>query len=162
MRYSYTKDFRTFSAPQTLINKAPTPIIDLSLLQLAPGSNSWVRFLKNESVATVYMERSDTGLFGTWYRPGGAGAIVRGATGGGVEGPYAYHDNVTPGKVNLLLDYYGSDGYRPFSAKLDTAASQNAVNWVDENRSAFPANLRHGSVLGITKQKWDALNAKWG
>ncbi|KAG9232276.1 glycosyl hydrolase [Amylocarpus encephaloides] len=151
IRYAYTSDFKTFSAPQTLINASPTAIIDLSILQL--GANSFARFIKNESATNVYMERSDTGLFGTWTRPGGGTTFIH----SGVEGPYAYADNVTPGKVVLLLDYYGSDGYRPF-----TSTNLNANAWRDADRSGFPKNLRHGSVIGITKDKYDALNARWG
>jgi hypothetical protein len=151
IRYAYTSDFKTFSKPQTLINKSPTSIIDLSIIQL--GTNSFARFLKNESATNVYMERSTTGLFGTWTRPGGGTTFIH----SGVEGPYAYADNVTPGKVNLLLDYFGGDGYRPF-----TSTNMDANAWVDADRTNFPKNLRHGSVLGIKKEKYDALNSKWG
>lgn len=151
IRYAYTSDFKTFSAPQTLIDKSPTSIIDLSVIQL--GTNSFARFLKNESASNVYMERSDTGVFGTWTRPGGGTTFIH----SGVEGPYAYADNLVAGKVNLLLDYYGSDGYRPF-----TSTNLNANAWVDASRSNFPSNLRHGSVIGINQDRYDALNAKWG
>ncbi|KAH8601620.1 arabinosidase [Bisporella sp. PMI_857] len=151
MRYAYTSDFKTFTTAQTLIDVSPTSIIDLSILQL--GTNSYARFLKNESASNVYMERSDTGLFGTWTRPGGSTAVIRTS----VEGPYAYADNLVAGKVNLLLDYYGGDGYRPF-----TSTNLNANAWVDADRTNFPTNLRHGSVIGITQARYDALNAKWG
>lgn len=151
MRYAYTSDFKTFTQPQTLIDKSPTSIIDLSLIQL--GEKSFARFLKNESATNVYMERSDTGLFGTWTRPGGGTTFIH----SGVEGPYAYPDNITPGKVHLLLDYYGSDGYRPF-----TSTNMNANAWADASRTNFPKNLRHGSVIGIKKDRYDTLNAKWG
>jgi hypothetical protein len=133
------------------MNAAPTSIIDLCLLQL--GANSFARFIKNETATNVYMERSDTGLFGTWTRPGGSTAMIH----SGVEGPYAYADNLVAGKVNLLLDYYGSDGYRPF-----TSTNMNANSWVDADRTNFPKNLRHGSVIGITQSEYDALKAKWG
>lgn len=99
------------------------------------------------------MERSDDGLFGTWTRPGGSAAWIHTQ----VEGPYAYLDNQIDGKVNLLLDYYGSDGYRPF-----TSTNMNANAWVDADRSGFPTNLRHGSVIGINQDRYDALNTNWG
>ena len=151
IRYAYTSDFKTFSAPQTLIDKSPTSIIDLSVIQL--GTNSFARFLKNESASNVFMERSDTGIFGTWTRPGGGTTFIH----SGVEGPYAYADNIVASKVNLLLDHYGSDGYRPF-----TSNNMNANAWVDASRSNFPSNLRHGSVIGINQDRYNALNAKWG
>lgn len=98
IRYAYTSDFRTFSTPQTLITAGKTSLIDLAYVQL--GANSYARFLKNESATNVYMERSDTGLFGTWTRPGGGNTFIH----SGVEGPYAWRDNVVEGRVNLLLD----------------------------------------------------------
>ncbi|KAK0126791.1 hypothetical protein ONS95_008371 [Cadophora gregata] len=98
IRYAYTSDFRTFSSPQTLISAGKTSIIDLAYVQL--GSNSYARFLKNESATNVYMERSDTGLFGTWTRPGGGTTFIHSQ----VEGPYAWKDNAIEGRVNLLLD----------------------------------------------------------
>jgi hypothetical protein len=143
MRYAYTRDFKTFSAPQTLVDYSPTSIIDLAYLQV--GTNAYARFVKNETASNVFMERSDTGLFGTWTRTGGQSAIIR----SGVEGPYAFADNIQAGKANLLLDYYGSDGYRPF-----TSMNLNANNWVDADRTNFPKNLRHGSVIGITQIVW--------
>ncbi|OBT74649.1 hypothetical protein VF21_06408 [Pseudogymnoascus sp. 05NY08] len=153
IRYAYTSDFKTFTSPQTLI-AASTPVIDLAILQLPQyGANSYARFLKDESASLVYMERSDDGLFGTWTRPGGASAWIHTQ----VEGPYAYLDNQVDGKVNLLLDYYGSDGYRPF-----TSTNLNANAWVDGDRTNFPTYLRHGSVIGINQARYDALNANWG
>lgn len=121
------------------------------MLQIS--GKSYARFVKNESAKNVYMERSDSGIFGSWSRPGGAAAIIRQST----EGPYAYWDNVTPDKANLLLDYYSSDGYHPF-----TSTNLDANVWVDADRSNFPINLRHGSVIGLTQDRYDALNAKWG
>ncbi|KAL3424995.1 glycoside hydrolase family 43 protein [Phlyctema vagabunda] len=151
MRYAYTSDFLTFTAPQTLIDLSPTSIIDLAILDL--GDNKYARFIKNETATNVWMERSDNGIFGTWTRPGGNSAIVR----SGVEGPYAYLDNLDPKKAVLLLDYFGSDGYRPF-----TSSNLDVNNWADASRANFPANLRHGSVIGVTQDRYDALAAKWG
>jgi hypothetical protein len=151
IRYAYTSDFRTFTAPETFISAGTTPIIDLSILPL--GGTSYVRFLKNESATNVYMERSDTGLFGTWTRPGGATAIIRSS----VEGPASDLDNQVAGKAHLLLDYYGSDGYRPFES-----TDLSSQTWTDSNRTNFPSNRRHGSVIGIDQVAYTALNAKWG
>ncbi|PGH15614.1 hypothetical protein AJ80_05479 [Polytolypa hystricis UAMH7299] len=152
IRYAYTSDFRTFSEPKTYIDPSPLSVIDLAFIHM--GGNSYARFLKNEaSNPSVYMERSDNGLFGTWTRPGGPNAYIR----EGVEGPYAYRDNLDPNKTYLLVDYYGADGYRPLqSTNLN---SQNS--WVDADRSSFPQLRRHGSVISITQDRYDALQAKW-
>ncbi|KAK4187206.1 glycosyl hydrolase [Podospora australis] len=155
MRYAYTSDFKTFSTPQTLIDKNPTNIIDLNILPLhGSDGQSFVRFMKDETKKTVFVEVSNNGLFGTWTRQGGDSAIIQ----SGVEGPAAYHDNLDPKKVHLLLDFYGSDGYRPFQS---TNPGSNS-GWTASNRNNFPKNLRHGSVLPITHAQYDALRTRWG
>ncbi|KAK4103241.1 glycoside hydrolase family 43 protein [Parathielavia hyrcaniae] len=121
IRYTYTSDFKTFTAPQTLIDKPPTNIIDLTFLPLnGTNSNAFLRFMKDETRKTVFVEVSSTGLFGTWTRPGGDSAIIQ----QGVEGPAAM------------------DGYRPYESS--NPASNGA--WTASNRAAFPSNLRHESV----------------
>jgi hypothetical protein len=101
------------------------------------------------------MELSTTGLFGTWSRPGGKDSFVR----SGVEGPYVFKDNEDPGKLVLLLDYFGGDGYRPFEGNVSALGNGG---WTDVSRTNWPTNLRHGSVVGVTKDRYDALTAKWG
>ncbi|KAK3292677.1 glycoside hydrolase family 43 protein [Chaetomium fimeti] len=155
IRYAYTSDFKTFTAPQTLIDKNPTNIIDLNFVPLdGTNSTSFLRFMKDETRKTVFVEVSENGLFGTWTRPGGDGAIIQ----QGVEGPAAYLDNTDPGKVHLLLDFYGEDGYRPFES---TNPKSNS-GWTASNRGAFPRNLRHGSVLPVEGGAYEALGARWG
>lgn len=150
IRYAYTKDFKTFSAPQDYINKSPTNIIDLNILPI--GDKSYVRFMKDETAKTVFTEISTTGLFGTWTRPAGANAIIA----SGVEGPAAYWDNQVNGKAYLLLDFYGSDGYRPYET-----TDVKSGRWTASNRGAFPKNLRHGSVLPVNATIAAALSARW-
>ncbi|KAK4149679.1 glycoside hydrolase [Chaetomidium leptoderma] len=155
IRYAYTSDFKTFSAPQTLIDKNPTNIIDLSILPLnGTNSNSFLRFMKDETQKTVFVEVSDTGLFGKWTRAGGDAAVIQ----SGVEGPAAYWDNTVPGKVHLLLDFYGADGYRPYESSDPGSNS----GWAASNRGGFPANLRHGSVLPVDGRAYEALRSRWG
>jgi hypothetical protein len=150
IRYAYTSDFKTFSAPQDYINRSPTNIIDLNILPL--GDKTYARFMKDETAKTVFTEISTTGLFGTWTRPAGSNAIIT----SGVEGPAAYWDNQVDGKAYLLLDFYGSDGYRPYET-----TDVKSGKWTASNRSGFPKNLRHGSVLPVNATIASALSAKW-
>lgn len=99
------------------------------------------------------MERSDSGLFGDWSRVGGEDAIIRSE----VEGPAAYLDNEVEGKAYLLLDYYNSDGYHPVES-----TDLGANDWVDSDRTNFPTNRRHGSVIGVDQERYDALKASLG
>ncbi|KAL2135046.1 hypothetical protein VTI74DRAFT_9966 [Chaetomium olivicolor] len=159
IRYAHTPDFKTFTAPQAFIDKSPTNIIDLTILSLHPtnsSSKSFLRFMKDETRKTVFVEVSDTGLFGKWTRPGGDGAIIQ----RDVEGPAAYWDNKAVGKVHLLLDFYGSgEGYRAFES---TQPGRND-GWKESGKSGdFPMGLRHGSVLPVGRREWEALRARWG
>lgn len=110
--------------------------------------------MKDETKKTVFAEVSTSGLFGTWTRPGGDSAIIQ----SGVEGPTAYLDNLDPKKVHLLLDFYGNDGYRPYESSNPASNS----GWMASSRGAWPANLRHGSVLPVNQTLYEILKAKWG
>jgi hypothetical protein len=123
------------------------------------NNNTYVRFLKNEDAKYVYTETSTTGLFGTWTRPGGSGAYIQSQT----EGPYGWMDNTVDGRVNLVLDYYGGDGYKPYYSSLGSGQSAMANSgWTAGSTTGFPSGLRHGSVMGITQSEYTALKTKWG
>ncbi|KAJ9162385.1 Glycoside hydrolase family 43 protein [Coniochaeta hoffmannii] len=153
IRYAYTADFKTFSPPKTYIDKRPTDIIDLTILPL-DNNGTFLRFMKDETKKNVFVEVSTTGLFGTWTRPGGSSAIIQSS----VEGPAAYLDNTVSGKVHLLLDFYGGDGYRPY----ESSSPADNAGWTASSRTGFPSNLRHGSVLPINQTLYSALSARWG
>ncbi|KAG6361418.1 hypothetical protein INS49_009645 [Diaporthe citri] len=155
IRFAYTSDFKTFSAPATYIDYAPTNIIDLNILPYGSSdTNAYLRFLKDETLKNVFVEYSTTGLNGTWTRPGGSGAYIRAQT----EGPAAYWDNKAAGKVNLLVDYYGGNGYAP----VTTTNPRSNSGWANASTADFPGGLRHGSVLPITAAQYGALSAaKW-
>ncbi|GKT44996.1 uncharacterized protein ColSpa_05177 [Colletotrichum spaethianum] len=138
----------------TYIDKSPTNIIDLNILPTSSDGRSFVRFLKDESLKTVFVEVTTTGLFGTWTRPGGSSAIIA----SGVEGPAAYWDNQVAGKAHVLLDFYGDDGYRPYET---TNVASNS-GWTASSRTGFPSGLRHGGVLPINQTVYDALGRRWG
>ncbi|KAF3068286.1 hypothetical protein GL218_08285 [Daldinia childiae] len=152
IRYAYTSDFKTFTQPQTYIDYAPTNIIDLDIVPLDTQGKSYLRFMKDESAKTVFLEYSTTGLFGSWTRAGGNSGIIT----SGVEGPAAYRDNKDDAKVHVLLDFYGSDGYRPYES-----TDPKGNKWTASSRSGFPSNLRHGSILPINQTLYDALSKKF-
>ncbi|KAK8044442.1 hypothetical protein PG993_004466 [Apiospora rasikravindrae] len=156
IRYAHTRDFRTFTAPQTYIDRSPTSVIDLDILPLYPDADNqqYVRFMKDETRKAVFMEYSTTGLFGNWTRAGGSSGTIASQ----VEGPAAYRDNLVEGKVHVLLDFYGGDGYRPYESTGDLRDNR----WTASSRAGFPSNLRHGSVLPINQTLFDALSEKWG
>ena len=125
----------------------------MTILPYGDGK-SFLRFMKDETLKTVFVEYSTSGLFGTWTRPGGSSAIIQSS----VEGPAAYWDNQVSGKAHVLLDFYGGDGYHPY----ETSNPQSNSGWTASNMTNFPKNLRHGSVLPINATVYNAINARWG
>jgi hypothetical protein len=111
--------------------------------------------MKDETRKQVFVETSDTGLFGPWTRPGGESAIIQ----RDVEGPAAYWDNTVPGRVHLLLDFYGGDGYRLFESEKPGG---NGAKWVASKAGGFPGGLRHGSVLPVNGRGLEGLRGRWG
>jgi len=116
--------------------------------------------MKNETASNVFMELSTTGLFGTWTRPGGKNSFVR----QGTEGPYAYKDFENEGRVVVILDFYGGDGYKPFTGESTGGKGEGVSNggWTDASSKQWPGKLRHGSVMAVTGTQFEALGAKWG
>jgi hypothetical protein len=100
IRYTTTKDFVTFAAAKDYVALAETPLIDQEFQYLGKPGN-FARFLKNETVNQVYVEKTTGGLFGSWTRTPG---YVRPES--LREGPASFADNITPGLYHLLLDDY--------------------------------------------------------
>ncbi|KAK8085454.1 hypothetical protein PG997_006725 [Apiospora hydei] len=147
IRYAHTRDFRTFTAPQTYIDRSPTSIIDLDILPLYPDADNqqYVRFMKDESRKTVFMEYSTTGLFGNWTRAGGSSGTIASQ----VEGPAAYRNNLGRARCTYCWTSTASSG------------DLRDNRWTASSRSGFPSNLRHGSVLPINRTLFSALSEKW-
>ncbi|PWN45486.1 hypothetical protein IE81DRAFT_285631 [Ceraceosorus guamensis] len=148
IRYATTKDFKTFSAPKNYLDA--TPFIDQEFLPLDNGG--WARFLKNESSSVVtWQTTSDTSLLSSdWQDHGAVTTAAR-------EGPAAFHDNNDASLIHLWLDDFSGPGrYLPYSTKSVTAGP-----WAQDNAPNFPNNLRHGSVIQLNQQQYDALSQKW-
>ena len=154
VRYAYTTDFRTFTAPADWINYSPASVIDADILPLDNTGRNFARFVKNETATNVFTEISTSGLFGTWTRPGGSNAIISAS----VEGPASFWDNQVSGRAHLLLDFFGGNGYAPYES---TNVQGGAPTWKASSTSGFPSGLRHGSVLPINQTLYDRLNAAY-
>lgn len=152
IRYAYTSDFKTFTAPQTYIDESPTATIDMNLLPYPGSTSKFLRFLKDETLRRVYVEYSSAGLFGTWSRIGGETGFIRAE----VEGPAAYWDNKVDGTVHLLVDDYGGVGYIPL-----VSSDPLRNEWTLSSTDDFPSGLRHGSILPVNQAQMDALSAAW-
>ncbi|KAK6212600.1 hypothetical protein LQW54_005186 [Pestalotiopsis sp. IQ-011] len=143
---------RPLQPQKTYIDKSTFNVIDLDILPLDTTGTNYLRFLKDETAKTVFVEYTTSGLFGSWTSAGGSAGIITSA----VEGPAAYKENQVDCKIHVLLDFYGSDGYRPYESTNPTGNM-----WSASSRSGFPTRLRHGSVLPVNQTLYDAVNSKW-
>ncbi|EHA48891.1 hypothetical protein MGG_00570 [Pyricularia oryzae 70-15] len=154
IRYAHTSDFITFTPPHTYIDLSPTDVIDLAILPVPGSDTEFIRFMKDETLKTVFVDHGVDGLHGNFTREGGPSAIID----SGVEGPAPFWDNQVQGKAHVLLDHYGADGYWPYENAVDPTKNSG---WSVSDRTNFPKNLRHGSVLPITQVLYDNLKSKF-
>ncbi|KAF2763888.1 hypothetical protein EJ03DRAFT_261061, partial [Teratosphaeria nubilosa] len=139
--YSHTSDFKSFTDPQRWTTEGA--YIDQEIQHLS--GNSYIRYLKDYSINKVVVERSDSGIFGSWKRLGYASTAVR-------EGPASFQDIDNPKRHYLWLDNYsGQGGYEchyteDFSTPFPVCET-----------SLSPTVMRHGGVIQVKQQMYDAL-----
>lgn len=148
IRYATTRDFVTFSAPKDYYAPSETPVIDQEFQYLGtPGH--YARFIKNETVLSVFQENTTGGLFGKWTRVPG---YVR--SGSPWEGPASFADNLVANKYHLLLDNYVQ--YLPYEA-----TNILSPTWVAGSTDGYPTGLKHGSVTPLTQAEYKKVLAKY-
>ncbi|KAL1852696.1 hypothetical protein Plec18170_005833 [Paecilomyces lecythidis] len=146
IRYAHTSDFKTFTTPSTYINLETATAIDLSFLQV--DENTFLRFYVNGNVSGPVGEISTDGLFGTWTATSGT---IEGRT--NYEAPYPYWDNVDNGTAYLVCDQVSSTaGWHGWKSTDPTSGS-----FTTEDTDL--TYMRHGSVLSVTQEQYDALQA---
>lgn len=148
IRYSTTKDFKTFAPAKDYIAFQNTGVIDQEFQYLGKP-NHWARFVKNETLLQVYEETSTNGLFGPWTRlPGYVSPRTP------LEGPASFRDNLNLNLYHLLLDDYTQ--YVPFQSSAITTGK-----WTESSLTGFPKGLKHGVVTPLKKAEYDRVAAKW-
>lgn len=106
-----------------------------------------VRFIVGGGENGPSVEVSYDGLWGNWTRPEGSIAAQ-------YEGPYGWWDNEVDGKAWLLCDLVGG------SAGLRGWYSGDPESGLFTRDSASdPTYMRHGSVVAVTQDQYDALSA---
>ena len=145
-----TKDFETFSEPFIYIEK-PTTIIDTTIVY---DQGKYYRFTKDERDKAITMEVGDT-IRGTWTEV--EDFTLKTMT--GYEGPACYQLRPSAegeeGDWCLLLDNYARGrGYIPYVTK-DLASG----NFVEGESFDFPFRLRHGSVLTLSEEEFQRVQA---
>ena len=147
-----TKDFVTFGEPFIYIEK-PVTIIDTTIIH---DGYSYYRFTKDEQFKAVTLETSPK-LMGPWTDiPEFSLNTLRGH-----EGPECYvvepASDGKPATWCLILDHYAKGrGYQPFVTQ-DLAKGQ----FTPGEGFSFPFHFRHGSVLPVTSDEYQRLQAAY-
>lgn len=155
MMYALTRDFVHFTPAKVWVDNGYSTI-DSTLIE---NKGIYYRFTKDERGAAqtqcgkFILSETSTSLSNlNWDFQAeciGAGAISRG------EGPLVFKAN-NEEKWYLFIDEYGARGYVPFETD-DLTSGQ----WTIENNYQLPSRPRHGTVLPITQQEYDRVQATW-
>ncbi|WP_026923010.1 immunoglobulin-like domain-containing protein [Glycomyces arizonensis] len=156
MMYATTRDFVHFSEPQVWVD-AGYSTIDSTVIE---HDGVYYRFTKDERSNTsgspcgkFIMGQTSTSLTDTDWdfltECIGAGAISRG------EGPLVFKSN-TEDKWYMFIDEFGGRGYVPFET-TDLSSGE----WTVAEAYDLPASPRHGTVLPVTADEYERLQAAW-
>ena len=141
---SYTTDFESFTAPAIYIEE-DYDVIDATIVK---SEDKYYRFIKNESDKYIYCETSSSLDKDGWTEVTEYGHVA------GPEGPTCFKTNGDNSNWTLMLDFYGGGkGYKPYTT------SNLASGVFTEGTANFPSGVtyRHGSVLPITQEEYDAV-----
>jgi hypothetical protein len=72
------------------------------------------------------------------------------------EGPLIFKSN-TEEKWYLFIDEFGGRGYIPFET-----TDLNSGQWTLSSNYKLPSRPRHGTVLSVTAEEYQAIKSKWG
>jgi len=149
IRVCKTTDFKTFSTPQTYLDRPDEGLIDQDFQYLGQ-SGHFSRFIKSEKLSKVYQEVTTDGIMSknAWIRIGGSTGYV---TEDLREGPASFQDNLNPNLYHLWLDNYsGMGGYEPYETRSIVKGG-----YAQSNAISFPRGIRHGSVTPVTQMHYE-------
>lgn len=177
--YSKTRDFVNFTTAKKYIDRGNLQhCIDTSMVKGNDGKYYRISADTNAnggSVSELILESSDS-VLGEWTRLSNMREIQKGMknydkykkdinvdfVGGKVEGPELIKLN--DGKTfGLYMDNYGGIGYIPTTTTdlSDTSGASWTV-YTSDQYDFGSLKKRHGGILGITQEEYDAVMAKWG
>lgn len=141
---SYTSDFKTFTKPEIYIDR-DNHVIDTTILE---QDGVYYRYSKDETTKRVGCEYS-TSLSGPWT------ATKLGI--GSVEGPTAFKFN-GENKWAVFVDSLGA-GWEGYGMMETDNLYNNSYTYSATTTDAKP--LRHGTVIPITDEEYNALLAAY-
>lgn len=150
--YAKTTDFRNFTAPTKLCDKADTGIIDSNIVY---ENGYYYRFIKSDfNPAHIILERGKS-LTGSYERMPAFDTEMNKLEEGQYEAPTCYR--LPDGSWCLMLDFYGCEkakqGYVPFVAK-DISTGEFIRS---DKAFSFPYGFKHGTVLVITDEEYERI-----
>ncbi|WP_226527173.1 glycoside hydrolase family 43 protein [Metabacillus niabensis] len=150
--YAKTRDFYTFTNPNVYIERPEdTHIIDTTIIR---DNKMYYRYSGDGQIT---IEKSEQ-ILGSWKKIGTLEAST-GLTGKDVEGPliFKFHNKK---EWCLLVDQYATGkGYLPLLTR-DLSSCEFEI--VKTTYSLGSSKKRHGSVLSLTNEEYEAIKTKWG
>lgn len=145
---SKTKDFKTFTKPQVYIERE-NDVIDTTIFEEA---GRYYRFSKDETIKCITVEVSDDLLGQFSSLKSNLNEVLW------VEGPACFKMK-DEGKWCLLLDHFKNEGkYFPYYT-TDLNAAQFEI---DAEGLDIPVYAKHGGVMTITMDEYNALVSAYG
>lgn len=150
--YSRTKNFKDFSKPELLYEKADSSVIDSAIYE---EDGIYYLFVKSEENPSGCILLKSEQITGPYERILEFDAAMSDLDGRVYEAPTAIH--LPDGRWCLFLDYFGvrgaGQGYVPFVT--DSLASGKFVR--SDASFSFPYGYKHGTVLTITMEEYQNL-----
>ena len=148
---SYTKDFITFSEPQTYIERSNS-VIDTTIIY---DGGMFYRFSKDETTKTIRMDAGPK-LQGE-FREIHSEILMHMM---GLEGPAAFPLPDGKGWCLMVDRFAEGKGYLPL---VCSSLQDGDFKTVPEDTYHLGENRkRHGSVLALTEEEYQKLLQKWG
>ncbi len=148
--YAYTDDFKTITDPVLLYERENIQTIDADIVYNEKSSKYYMYFKHDEDSKISYVTSDKlTGPYDT--EP----AVVSHA-GSGVEGCQMYNITGTDTWV-MIMDEYGKNRFRA----EQTTDFENFTK-IKSGDFVMNMNQRHGSVISITDEEYDALIRAYG
>lgn len=148
---AYTKDFRTFSEPETYIERSNS-VIDTTIIY---DGGMFYRFSKDETSKTIRMDAGPKlqGEFGEIHSE-----ILEHMM--GLEGPAAFPLPDGKGWCLMVDRFAEGKGYLPL---VCCSLQDGDFKTVPEDTYHLgESRKRHGSVLALTEEEYQRLLQKWG
>jgi hypothetical protein len=150
--YAKTRDFRTFTKPNLFIERSnETNIIDTTIIKDA------FCYYRYSGDGQITIEKSEH-LLGKWSKIGTIEAST-GLTGHDVEGPVIYKFNDKEEWCLMVDQYATGKGYLPL--RTQNLFSGEFTKLTNSEYSLGLTKKRHGSVIAITREEYEAVRAKW-